>query len=297
MLRIMKAGLSAKFFRHSEDIGAVSSFIIQNDEGDGVPWWMILEKFVLSDKEHATERAEYRKLRELRKLGRIIYNDETAWEEIKRKRQKPFVSEDQLYRILRLGKDLGIFFQDHANAPYRVSEGGLATTIREREIYYLRNIPLKKVLMGDEMLTESIYGLSKSDLAPSEAEELNKIRARIQKLGEDLLKFQCRVLERRFAKYRHAVSRTSVPEGTRNRKGGDSYGLSRAKKQLHDEITDEITHRLKIAKNKQGLISVSNDLQSEFEIPIMAVVSPEVHTLLRHEIERTGRRHSAQSSS
>lgn len=256
---MMKASSSAKFTRHSEAIRAVVSFITRKDEGEGVSWWEMREELVLSDEEHRAEHAEYRELR------KKTYDDKAAWEEIKRRRRKTFASKDQLYRTLRLCKDLGILAQDHANGPYRVTESGLTTTVREREIHYLRFIPLERVLLGEEKLSESIYGLNRSDLAPSEVAELDKIRAKIQRLGEDLMMLQCKVLERRFAGRKSRANQMPKSESIWGQKEGGGERLCRAKMQLREEITDGIARRLKRAKNKQRLISKIKDVQREFQ--------------------------------
>ncbi|MFY9606719.1 MAG: hypothetical protein WAS24_08345 [Thermoplasmata archaeon] len=282
----MTAGPSARFFRNSDSISALVSFITSKDEGDGVPWWMMRSELVLSDDKH---RAEHKEYRELRKKT----DEKTAWKEIKGRRSKYlFSSKDQLYRTLRLCRDFGILTQDHANGPYRVTKGGLTTTVREREIYYLRNIPLERVMLGEGKLSESIYGLTTSDLAPSEVAELDEIRAKIQRLGEDLMMLQCRVLERRFAGHKSGGNQMLESEGSRGLEEGAGDRLCRAKMQLREEITDGIARRLKRAKNKQRLILKIKDVQREFDIPVIAVVSPEVHAVLRHEIVKAGPRAS-----
>ena len=247
---------------------------------------MMRSELVLSDDRHRAEHEEYRELRKKT-------DEKTAWEEIKGRRPKyMFSSKDQLYRTLRLCGDLGILTQDHANGPYRVTEGGLTTTVREREIYYLRNIPLERVLLGEEKLSESIYGLTRSDLAPSEVAELDKIRAKIQRLGEDLMMLQCKALERRFAGHKSGANRRPRSKFSWDQQEGAGDMLCQAKTQLRNEITDRITRRLKRTKNKGKLLMEIKNVQKEFDIPVMAVISPEVHALLRQEVAKAGPRAS-----
>jgi hypothetical protein len=285
----MTSNPSALYSRHHEALQAVSSFMIQNDEREGVSWTQMRKQLVLNDHERGAEYREHRELLELRKCRKKIYDDKTAWEEIERRRKKPFRSKDQLYRTLRIGMRLGVFLQDFHNGPYRMTGGGLTTTVREREIYYLRNIPLERVLLGEEELKESIYGLTRSDLTRSEVAELDKIRADIQRLGEDLMMLQCKVLERRFAGHMSTGHRILDPESIWGQKGDAASRLLRAKMQLREEVTNGIARRVKRAKNKQRSISKIKDVQREFDIPIIAVVSPEVHAVLRHEIANAGR--------
>lgn len=282
----MKAGPSARFFRNVDSITALVSFITSKDEGDGVPWFTMRSELVLSDDKH---RAEHEELRELLKKT----DKKTAWKEIIGRRPKyMFSSKDQLYRALKLCRDLGILTQDHAKGSYRVTEGGLTTTVREREIYYMRNIPLERVLLGEEKLSESIYGLTRSALARSEVAELDEIRAKIQKLGEDLMMLQCKVLERRFAGRKPRANQMLESESIWGQEEGAASRLLRAKMQLREEITDGIARRFKRTKNKRRLLEEIKSVQMEFDIPVIAVVSPEVHALLRQEVAKAGPRAS-----
>jgi len=268
----MNAKSLMRFTRYGDKLVAIKSFIEMDDRGEGVPWWKIRKNLVMTDREYSEEQ---RRLRDLKS------GEKDARTKIIQERRKSFVNKDQLYRALKLGKEMGLFEQEHFNGSYKVAKGGHAFTVREREIHYQRNIPLDRTQSENSSPSVSIYGLSKSQLSTKESAELDEIMNEFERAGDRLMLLQYKALVRRFSNDKNDKSTDLNILMQKNDGLFDPIQLRQAKNQLHHEINEAAFRSHRRTKNNKTLKNRIASVEKEFWIPAIAVVSPEVHADIR----------------